>query len=109
MSITRKAKRYLEYKNLHETYWGKRIIAAEENGGFSDEDVELAGDYVTCACGKVTHDIPRSSETSIPYDNKIADLGLRFNTEVISEEPWEAAKILVEIELRARLIATIQN
>ena len=52
------AKQYLELKRLDTTYWGKRIIAAENRGRFTDEDGYEAGDFVTCACGRLTVDIP---------------------------------------------------
>ncbi len=92
-------KDYLERHNLDQTYWGKKIIAAEKRGGFTSSNREQSNDWVTCACGRITQDIPR--ENGCPHDLILSTLGSGFYNKVNNNEIDKAAEYLVEIEARA--------
>ena len=106
----------LEDAGLHDSVWGKRILKACEEGTFSGQDKELAGSWVTCACGEVTAGIPRGkdrysstytlSDEMVPQDAKLERLGLTFFYAVSEgHHCTTAAKLLVEIEARAIEVA----
>lgn len=94
------AKQVLKEAGLAKSHWGKRIIDAEERGEFTQQDRIEAENWVTCACGKVTVDIPRHDVGS-PIDTKLLWLGLDFDHAVDSHRFTSASKTLVEIEKRA--------
>lgn len=99
------AKEILEKAKLHKTVWGKRIIAAEERGYFTDEDKRLARSWVTCACGKVTHDIPRNWGNR-PIDDQLVQYGCVFEKNIIRHQAKDAANTLIKIEKRAIKVAS---
>ena len=99
------ARQYLELKGLDTTYWGRKIIAAEKRGDFTGFNVQQAGDFVTCACGRVTTDIPRCRDYGGPLDSKIVRLGMQFDLDVTYNNFLEAAQTLTDIEARALIVA----
>ena len=99
------ARQYLELKGLDATYWGKKTIAAEKRGRFTDFNLEQAGDFVTCACGRVTADIPRRRDYDVPCDEELERLGMQFESDVLTDNFLEAAKTLTAIEARALIVA----
>ena len=103
--IVSEAKQYLELKGLGTTYWGKKIIAAENRGRFTDFNLEQAGDFVTCACGRVTVDIPRGGDYHVPLDSELERLGMQFDLDVTYNNFLEAARTLAAIEARAHIVA----
>jgi len=100
----------LQQAQLHDSYWGKKILAAEKRGKFTLSNVSEAASWVTCACGKSNTPIEmRPSGFSRnyqpgPVDNKLRYLGDEFHVNVVDNEFMDAAKTLVEIEERAREI-----
>tara|TARA_R110000796_G_scaffold177389_1_gene294232 strand:- start:348 stop:683 length:336 start_codon:yes stop_codon:yes gene_type:complete len=100
-----KAKEYLELKGLDQTYWGSIIVWAEERGSFTTRSKEQAGSWVTCACGRVTSDIPRYELQSRPQDRLLNNLGGRFYGAVEENDFLAAAQTLVRIEARAIIVA----
>ena len=88
--------------NLNNTDWGKRIIEAERCGRFKEIDKELANDWVTCACGKITADIPRNKEMNSPLDDQLDLLGVYFYQHVTNNDFLKAAETLINIEDRAQ-------
>lgn len=71
--------------------------------------------WVTCACGRLTIDIPRSSAATYdfaigePKDAELRELGTDFNLAVkMNDYDW-AKQLLVQIENRARKIATLAS
>ncbi len=106
------AKEYLELKGLDNSYWGKKIIAAEERGKFTASNRHHAADWVTCACGKITSDIPRtldldedSHSYNVPLDSVLKDHGFSFYDNVEADRFLAAAETLVSIETRAIIVA----
>ena len=97
------AEQILKDHGLHDSHWGKRIIAAEQNGGFNEQDIHDAANWVTCACGKVTHDIPRgkSFSSNAPKDGKLLDLGGSFHYRISTQSFAASAIALINIEKRA--------
>ena len=92
--------------DLHETFWGKKIIAAEARGHFTESDLSMAGNWVTCACGKQSPAIPRvtnrhSFDLAAPLDGVLYDMGFTFAGEVADNAFFFAALTLIEIEKRA--------
>jgi len=96
---------------VHDTYWGKKILAAEKRGKFTPSNVNEAASWVTCACGKSITPIamrPSGSNKNYqpgPVDDKLRHLGDEFHVNVVDNEFLYAAKTLVEIEERARSLA----
>lgn len=101
-----KAKEFLENKGYDETHWGKRIIAAETQGEYTQDDVDESGDWMSCACGKLDTyiEIGRSG-TSAPMDDNLYDLGCNFSDAVMNDDFdinfLHAAELLVAIEERS--------
>jgi hypothetical protein len=98
------AKRYLESAKLDKTFWGKKIIAAEKRGGFTLSNSSRAATWVTCACGKITQDIPRNRR-SRPLDAELIRLGNLFSTDVDTNDFLSTAYLLARIEKRAIYVA----
>ena len=98
------AQSYLLGSGLSATYWGKKIIAAEGRGRFTESNIDQANGWVTCACGKSTSDILRSF-TGRPMDSYLGKLGEDFSEFVHGGEIYEAAKTLALIEKRATAVA----
>ena len=99
------ARDYLELKGFDSTYWGNIIIEAEERGYFTSSNVIEGGSWVTCACGKVTSDIPRRGHQRRPEDDRLVVLGERFDGCIEDDAFLKAAKTLVRIEARATIVA----
>ena len=104
------AKKILTKANLQNTYWGKIIILAEAGKSrFTLNQARKADDWCTCACGRLTHDIPRNLPTELteswPLDEDLYSLGVKYNACIGDDRPIEAAKVLVAIEDRAQIVA----
>jgi hypothetical protein len=95
-----KAKGLLVEAGLDKSHWGKRIIIAEELGGFTEEDCVKAAAWPTCACGRVDGGISRAPHGE-PRDSRLSVLGGIFPIRVIGDRFREAAKCLIDIEHRA--------
>lgn len=61
---------------------------------------DLAGDWVTCACGNLCKKIPRS-DTGYPMDRKLYDLGCDFYGSIGLRDKQDAKLILKAIEKRS--------
>jgi hypothetical protein len=99
------AKVYLKKMNLNTTYWGNKIIVAEKRGHFTVKDADEAASWVTCACGKVTEDIPRDPQLHDPLDIYLREMGNTFHDFVVWDDFLEAAHNLNRIEKRAMEVA----
>jgi len=97
------AKELLVERKLDKSYWGKKIIAAEKRGGFTDSNVREAENWVTCACGKA---LPKEHCTAngTPLDYEMNRLGKLFESHVRFDLFLRAAHILCGIEERAKRI-----
>tara|TARA_R110000796_G_scaffold115597_1_gene227728 strand:+ start:443 stop:880 length:438 start_codon:yes stop_codon:yes gene_type:complete len=102
----------LNMAGLASTYWGKKIIAAEKRGKFTASNRQHAADWVTCACGRVTGDIPRepcldedSHSYNLPLDSLLKHHGFNFYDNVEEGRFLAAAETLVSIEARAITVA----
>jgi hypothetical protein len=93
------ARELLTSAGLHESHWGRRIIAAED-GGFTGREKEDAFSWVTCACGKLDPRIPRYG-SKVPKDQTLTILGSQFYKAVDRDQPLRAAETLIDIEKRA--------
>ena len=94
------AEKILNENNLQYTYWGDRIIKAEERGYFTLTDAKKAGSWTTCACGKQDPRIPRHDDGD-PVDAYLSGYGSRFMSDVINNHFFDAASTLIAIEKRA--------
>lgn len=92
--------------DLSQTVWGQRIAAAEERGHFTEEDNDEAASWVTCACGRITADIPRSPGLGVPRDGQLSRLGTEFCVYVGADDFDSARRTLEAIELRAVEVAS---
>lgn len=79
--------------------WQQRIDRAAERGSFDDADLDLAANWVTCACGEQDPRIPR--KCGAPEDLELRLLGSDFSRAVQSDSFFEASKLLGLIERRA--------
>lgn len=80
--------------------WHKRIAAARKRGRFTGDDEQLAGDWVTCACGEQDQRIPRH-QVSCPKDAYLGRLGCSFSDAVKMNDYDGADRLLAAIERRA--------
>ena len=97
------AREILTEAGLQNTFWGRRIIAAEKRGRFSLDDIQKSEDWATCACGKTADAIPRGNHGG-PLDGVLAGLGRSFHWEMRDNSPVLVAEILVTIEERAAVV-----
>jgi len=71
----------LSNANLENSFWGKKVIAAEKRGHFTDSNFQNANSWVTGACGKdetaVTY-FPELLDNLPPRDRKVRKLGEEF-------------------------------
>ncbi len=88
--------------------WHERIDAAEKRGSFTDEDQDLANNWVTCPCGEQDPRIPRAESAfhscGMPLDDELADLGADFSDAVDDNDFIYCRTLLGEIEVRAAII-----
>ena len=85
---------------LDETYWGKKIIAAEKRGYFTTSNYDQSAGWQTCACGRQDSRIERW-HNGRPMDALLQQLGENFQVEVEADSYHQAARTLIEIEQRA--------
>ena len=93
------AKQILTKAGLQSTFWGRRIIAAEKRGSFTESDRSRSAKWVTCACGKLAPGIPRYYDS--PRDTVLAKLGIEFCLLSEFADAQKQARLLVRIERRA--------
>ena len=110
------AEEYLRGIRLADSVWGERIVEAALRGRFTNDDIQEAGGWVTCACGKVGAPIKRIEERDLetpteqhligsPVDKELAELGSEFYECVKQDDFLGAATSLGRIELRASKLA----
>jgi len=112
---------------LDKSYWGRKIIAAENRGGFTYSNVDQSENWVTCACGK--NDLIKSMpdqrarhSDDPPNDSELRQLGTDFyhnvqngsidygyNEEERQDYIIRAAQTLVDIEDRANELVLKEN
>lgn len=87
--------------------WHERIALARIRGEFTDEDVHLASDWTTCACGEQDERIPRAwvlrggFPEMAPADQLLRDLGGLFYEAVDFDRFDDAEDLLRRIEIRS--------
>ena len=100
--------------------WHERLDAIEARGFPTDEDKQLAENWVTCACGEQDPRIPRFAEDfedlgyeNAPKDALLRDLGLEFFIAIklsIFNGTFKARRILAASEKRAaEVIADVER
>ena len=93
---------------IHITHWGGKIIEAEMRGEFTGIDQHDSGNWVHCACGKLSELIPREDENEYgdtrPKDPALVNLGELFCSAVTGHSFVNAARLLVNIETRATAV-----
>lgn len=100
-------------KKRKTAYWSRVLQQAAKRQAagkpaFTANEIERAGDWVTCACGKQDKRIPRYEGE--PRDGLIRLLGYRFGHDVEMGCVNEAKRNLARIEARAAvLIAEIER
>jgi len=85
------------------SYWGKKIIAAEQRGYFTESNKDQSGNWVTCACGKSCGSIEFEYKDGYPVrpvDPNLYSLGIDFNNAVEMNCFVKAAEVLLDIERR---------
>ena len=107
---TKTIKELLAEHNLQHSVWGKRIIKAQKSpDGFTERDKHESLSWVTCACGRVTPDIPRAPRGiaggNAPLDDELRGLGNTFHRKVRGGLTLGATKTLIAIEKRAIEVA----
>ncbi len=96
------ANQILTEAGLNNSFWGGRIIRAEERGRFTKNDRVKAGDWTTCACGRLDDGISRYADW--PMDVELRYLGIDFTFLVRNDLTTEAADTLIDIEKRAAAV-----
>lgn len=100
----------LKQAKLQNTYWGERISDAEHRGHFFSDDIYASKSWVTCACGKATHEVAfhenPEGEFVEPKDKELLELGKTFYDKVAAQDMEGAAYTLVAIEKRAAKLYT---
>jgi len=96
-------------------FWHQAIAEAEARQAkglvpFTDEQIGLSEDWVTCACGKQDDFIPRRSEIGTfsygsPIDAILYSLGVSFMKSAIGQDPAAAKATLHAIEARVMELA----
>ena len=86
-----------------EVTWWDRIDAARILGRFTSEDVRLAGEWVTCACGEQDLRL-RHAYFEFPWDDRLAELGEKFARAVSRNVIEGSAVLLRAIEQRAAVL-----
>lgn len=98
----------LKEANLQDSYWGKLLLNAELLG-VTEDLTKQAGNWPTCACGRLTYDIPRkegkNGAIGCPLDETLYRLGMHFYDSLCYGSVGQTAKTLVEIEKRAQIVA----
>jgi hypothetical protein len=72
------AHKLLFENNLHHSYWGLLIIAAEKLGKFTRDTERLSEQWPSCACGKLDNHVKRNTEGA-PEDGALLMLGMEFS------------------------------
>jgi hypothetical protein len=98
--MSKTAKEILKENRLLSSYWGRRIVKAEERGYRNKTDALKASSWQTCACGRQDDRIPRDDE-GVPMDSALSDLGCSFYVHILNNRFDFAAQTLVKIERRA--------
>ena len=94
---------------LENTYWGKKIILAEESGTkFSRDDINEAANWDSCAVGTLAIKIERTNFSSAPTDRELYDLGYTFAAYVNEQNLLFAARTLVDIYNRAKIVTVLR-
>jgi hypothetical protein len=107
-----KAHGLLVENRLEDTYWGKKIIAAEENGWFYTVDCHESGEWFSCACGQLDEHVDRN-DSGVPLDAELENEGCDFS-DYVNGPIWStgddgklvssfylAAECLIRIEKRS--------
>lgn len=94
---------------LENTYWGKKIILAEESGTkFSKNDIDEATSWDNCVVGTLTIEIERASFSAAPVDCELYDLGYTFAVYINEQNLLSATRTLVDIYNRAKIVTVLR-
>ncbi len=93
---------------LSKTKWGVAILENVHSKcrRFHTSTILAASSWVSCACGRLSKNIPRKSPQGKPKDELLSKLGVYFYRAIRDGRPKIAAKVLVRIEVRANEILT---
>lgn len=78
--------------------------------GFTEEDRNLANDWMTCSCGQLDARIPRNltddeiEVCGVPLDDELYVLGMKFTNAVEHNEIDRAEVLYRKIQARAELL-----
>ena len=97
----KEAKTILKASRLSRTNWGKKIIKAEEQAWFPEEDIKQAANWTTCACGSLDRSLFMKNASNGPRDGKLNKLGMLFYEHVSYNDFVGAAHTLQEIQDRS--------
>jgi hypothetical protein len=86
--------------NLHNTQWGKRIIEADENGGFSYEANDLANWYITDVNGSIEDWIELVNDDGEPADAVMYILTDHLVDCIFAKNYTGAANALIAVSTR---------
>lgn len=81
--------------------WRERIERAKAYWHFFEDDLELAVEWVTCACGEQDSRIPRGS-SGCPEDGELRFWGIAFAWNVRQGNFSRALDVLNKIEARSQ-------
>lgn len=109
--MTRRTAKLKGSTSLKRTHWGRRILAAEKRGRFTEDDERKANMWPSCACGKQDPRIPRYIgefghdegiyQPDEPRDRELRLAGVKFGIAVSRNNFPAAWAALAAIEKRA--------
>jgi hypothetical protein len=102
---------FLATANVSNTVWTKRIIEAETNGGFTENEKTVTDNWDACVVGTAefqNFEIELYNEDGKVLDEKLWLYGTEFNIAVKNDEYLDAARWLGETQTRATELAKEQ-
>jgi hypothetical protein len=95
------AEQILVEAGLDKIPWGIRVIEAERDSSFCEQDRDDSSSWTTCACGYYK-EIPRGP--SRPLDETLRLIGEDFLIHVDNNDFVGAARVICEIDARVKEI-----
>jgi hypothetical protein len=108
-------KTYSESRGVPKVNWWDKLEEAKRRGVTDDEHRELknlAGSWVTCACGNQCDALPRyidELKNGMPTDKLLACLGSDFFYAIFEQDWLSAEDTLTQIEQRSSYLLSLQN
>lgn len=105
-------KTFAETRNVAPFDWNAFLAKDQFTEAEMIKALDLAGEWVTCACGNLCAALPRDADGE-PLDCELAELGYEFNEAICSMEAlhsWINTKEMIKWKDKARgILAAIED